>query len=157
MISDGWSDSILWRELTTLYDDYASGRPSSLPELPLQFVDYAVWQRELFSTSPREAYLRYWQHQLRNPPAMLHLPLDRPRPDTPSFRYAERSLRLLPQFHHQLRDLSAGAGVTLAMTLFAAFCTLLHAYSQDEDMPVATMVANRDRFEVEGIMGPLAN
>ncbi|MBA2350595.1 MAG: TauD/TfdA family dioxygenase [Burkholderiales bacterium] len=152
IISDGWSRGVVFNELETLYGAFASGRPSPLAELPIQYADYAVWQRERFLAGAYERHLTYWNERLAGAP-MLRLPTDRPRPPVQSFRGAACTVPLSETLSAQLKALSQREGVTLFMTLLAAFQTLLARYTQQDDIVVGTDVANRNRLEIEGLIG----
>ncbi|HVR96471.1 MAG TPA: condensation domain-containing protein, partial [Thermoanaerobaculia bacterium] len=133
-VSDGWSMGVLAREVAALYEAFAAGLPSPLPELPLQFPDYAVWQRQWLQGEVREQQLEYWRDQLAGAPAVLELPTDRPRPPIQSFRGAVELAQLPSTLADRLRALSRQSGTTLFMTLLAAFQVLLARYSGQEDI-----------------------
>lgn len=154
--SDGWSMGILSRELAALYGAFSTGKPYPLPELPIQYADFAVWQRQWFRGEVLETQLSYWRKQLDNL-ATLQLPTDRPRPAIQSFRGARQTLALPKDLSVALKALSRKEGVTLFMTLLAAFQTLLHRYAGQEDIAVGTDVANRNRVETEGLIGFFVN
>ncbi|HLC40230.1 MAG TPA: condensation domain-containing protein, partial [Methylomirabilota bacterium] len=153
---DGWSMGVFTRELTELYDAFSRGRPPLLPELPIQYADFAVWQREWLTGEPLERQLEYWKRQL-NGLAPLQLPEDRPRPAVLSFRGGRESLSLSPSLAKALRALSEREGVTLFMTLCAAFQTLLSRYTGQTDIAVGSPIANRNRTEIEGLIGFFVN
>ena len=123
--SDGWSVGILTREVAALYEAFTRGEPSPLPELPIQYADYAVWQRQWLQGEVLEAQLAYWRQQLSSPLSVLQLPCDHPRPAVQTFRGARHSLVLHKTLSTDLKALSQREGVTLFMTLLAAFQTLL--------------------------------
>jgi amino acid adenylation domain-containing protein/FkbM family methyltransferase len=154
--SDGWSSSILWRELTTLYRAFACGQPSPLQELPIQYVDYAVWQRQRLQGEVLEKALSYWRQQLHNV-STLQLPTDRPRPAVQTFHGAHQSLVLPKELAEQLKTLSRRQRCTLFMTLLAAFQTLLHRYTGQTDIAVGSPIAGRMWVEVEGLIGFFVN
>ena len=154
--SDGWSTGILWQELTTLYRACACGQPSPLPELPIQYVDYAVWQRHRLQGEVLENALSYWRKQLHNL-STLQLPTDRPRPAVQSFHGANQSLVLSKDLTEQLKALSRRERCTLFMTLLAAFQTLLHRYTGQADIAVGSPIAGRTWVEVEGLIGFFVN
>ena len=154
--SDGWSIGVLSRELTALYETFSTGKSSSLPELPIQYADYAVGQRQWLQGKVLEAQLFYWKKQLQGVP-VLQLPTDRPRPAIQTFRGARRSLMLPKTLSDELKVLSRKQGVTLFMTLLAAFQTLLHRYSGQEDIVVGSPIAGRTRSAVEGLIGFFVN
>ena len=156
IVFDGWSQGVLLQELTALYAAFSQGRLSALPELPIQYADFAVWQCKRLTGELLERQLAYWQRQLDGL-APLQLPTDRPRPAVMSFRGARGSLSLSPSLTKALRALSERADVTLFMTLLAAFQTLLHRYTSQEDITIGSPVANRNWTEVEGLLGCFVN
>ncbi|HEX5886547.1 MAG TPA: amino acid adenylation domain-containing protein, partial [Pyrinomonadaceae bacterium] len=155
--SDGWSMDVLVKEMVALYQAYSRGWPSPLQELPLQYADYAVWQRESMADEVLQTQLAYWKQRLSDAPPMLDLPLDHPRPSVQSHRGAMRSLKLSPALLISLKELSRQQGVTLFMTLLAAFQALLARYTRQDDISVATPVAGRNRAELEGLIGFFVN
>lgn len=157
IVIDGWSWTVLFRELGALYEAFAAGRPSPLAELPIQYADYAAWQRRHLQGEELERHLAYWQERLAGAPAMLELSTDRPRPAQQSFRGARHPLAIPPFLAAALKGLSRREGVTLFSTLLAAFKTLLHRYTHQTDILVGTPVANRSRVEVEGLIGCFVN
>jgi aspartate racemase len=154
--SDGWSSEIFWQEVTALYEAYASGRSPNLRELPVQYADYAVWQREWFRGEVLETQLSYWRRQLDNL-ATLQLSTDRPRPAIQNFRGGKQTLILPKSLSEALKALSRKEGVTLFMTLLAAFQTLLYRYTGQEDIAVGSPIAGRNRAEIEGLIGFFVN
>ncbi|HKY28030.1 MAG TPA: amino acid adenylation domain-containing protein, partial [Pyrinomonadaceae bacterium] len=157
IISDGWSSGILLRELTSLYQGFVDGRPASLPELPIQYADFAEWQRELLQGEFLEKQIAYWRKHLEGAPAVIELPTDQPRPQVQTFRGARQTALLSGGLSRQLEELSRSQGVTLFMTLLAAFQVLLHRYSGVEDIVVGSPIANRNRSELEGLIGFFVN
>ncbi|QRO01039.1 amino acid adenylation domain-containing protein [Archangium violaceum] len=157
IISDGWSVGILIREVAALYEAFRSGRPSPLPELPVQYADYAVWQRGWLQGEALEAQLAYWRQHLADAPAVLELPTDRPRPATRSYRGASCVTSIPKPLADSLKDFSQREGVTLFMTLLAGFQVLLSRYSGQKDIVVGTDVANRNYAETEGLLGFFIN
>ncbi len=157
IVADGWSAGVLIRELSVLYEAFAHGMPSPLPELSIQYADYAVWQRAWLQGAAREAQLRYWQQQLGGTLPVLQLPTDRPRPPVQSFRGADHPMALSGTLTDALKALSQQEGATLFMTLLAAFQVLLHRYSGQDDILVGTPIANRARVETEDLIGFFAN
>jgi amino acid adenylation domain-containing protein len=157
IISDGWSMGVLIRELTTLYEGYSQGESSLLPELNIQYADYAHWQREWLQGEVLEKQLSYWKQQLAGAPAVLELPTDYPRPAVQTFRGAHQSLTLPAELTTGLKALTQQEGVTLFMTLLAAFQTLLSRYSGQDDIVVSTGIANRNRAETEPLIGFFVN
>ncbi len=155
--SDGWSVRVFLHELAVLYQAFLAGEPSPLPELTVQYADCAQWQRELLEGPFLEKQLAYWRKQLAGAPAVLALPTDRPRPSVQTFRGERRTLELSAELKEQLYDLSQHKGVTLFMTLLAAFQTLLYRYSGCEDIVVGSPSANRNRSEIEKLIGFFVN
>ena len=155
-VADRWSLGILLGELALLYGASCARRPAPLPPPRLQYADYAVWQRAQLSGPIRDAHLAYWRHRLGGAPA-LEMPTDRPRPTVASFRGASRSCRLRGGASARLKALSRQEGVTLFMTLLAAFQVLLHRYSGQDDILVGSPVAGRTRVELEGLVGCFVN
>jgi amino acid adenylation domain-containing protein len=154
--SDGWSTSIFWHELTALYEAFTSGRPDPLSELPIQYADYALWQRDRLSGETLEGQLAYWRKQLENL-APLQLTPDRARPGAHDYA-GDRQTFLIPQeVTDGLRRLSRDEGVTLFMTLLAGFQTLLHRYTGQNDIAVGSPIAGRTHPEVEGLIGFFVN
>ena len=157
IVSDGWSMGVLYRELSMLYRAFVDGQPSPLAELPIQYADFAVWQREWLQGEVLESQLSYWKKQLEGIPAVLNLPTDHPRPAVQSYRGARQSIELSKELLRGLKRLSRKEGVTLFMTLLAAFQTLLYRYTGQEDIVVGSPIANRNRAEIEGLIGFFVN
>lgn len=156
IVSDGWSMAIVNRELTTLYAAYANGKQCSLPELPIQYADYAVWQRQRLQGEELERQLNYWRKQLAEV-STLELPTDRPRPLRQGHNGAHEEFWLSRELTEGLRALSSRAGVTLYMLLLGAFQAFLGRYSGQEDIAVGSPIAGRTRAEVEGLVGFFVN
>ncbi|MGE5305217.1 MAG: condensation domain-containing protein, partial [Alphaproteobacteria bacterium] len=154
--SDGWSTGILWQELAALYGAFLKGEPSPLAELPIQYADYAVWQRQWLQGEVLERQLSYWKGQLSGI-SVLELPTDRPRPAVQSYRGSRESIELSDELTRQLKTLSRKEGVTLFMTLLAAFQTLLQRYCGQEDIAVGSPIAGRTRSETERLIGFFVN
>ena len=157
IISDGWSSGILLRECTTLYEAFDQGRPCPLPELPIQYADYAQWQREWLQGPVLESQLVYWRQQLAGALPVLELPADHARPTLPSHEGAVHTFALGTELTEGLKTLSQREGVTLFMTLLAAFDTLLLRHTGQEDLLVGSPIAGRSRVETEGIFGLFVN
>ncbi|SCX63279.1 non-ribosomal peptide synthase domain TIGR01720/amino acid adenylation domain-containing protein, partial [Nitrosospira sp. Nsp1] len=157
IVADGWSIGILKRELQALLAAYADGRPSPLPELPIQYADFACWQRSALQGDPLNGLFAYWQKHLEDAPRQLVLPSDRPRPAVQTFRGASLSASLPAGLTAGLRALSQREGATLFMTLLAAFGALLSRYSGQSDLVIGTPIANRTRSELEGLIGFFVN
>jgi amino acid adenylation domain-containing protein len=155
IVADGWSMGILFHELSTLYAAYRAGRPSPLPELPIQYPDFSVWQREWLQGALLRKQLDYWKNRLAGVPE-LRLPT-RPRPTLQNCRAYRQPLSLSRQTTAALLELGRGAGATLFMTLLAAFQVLLARYSGQDDITVGSPTANRNRVEIEGLIGFFVN
>jgi amino acid adenylation domain-containing protein len=153
IISDGWSLSVLVAELAALYHSYCNQQPSPLPELPIQFADFAHWQREWLQGEVLERQLNYWKHQLTGIPPMLDMPTDRPRPAVQRYHGARLNFSVNNDVFEGLKALSRREGVTLYMTLLAVWQTLLSRYTGEEDICVGTPMANRNQTECEGLIG----
>lgn len=157
LVSDAWSQELLLEELRHLYTARITGKPVSLPELPIQYADFAAWQREAFKVSDFKDHLDYWQERLRGGLSPLDLPADFPRPSVPSFRGATE-LTVLPQpLVDALKELSRGHGATLYMTLLAAFKALLYRLTGEQDIIVGAPMAGRERLETERLIGFFVN
>jgi amino acid adenylation domain-containing protein len=157
IISDGWSMGVLIRELTTLYEAYSTGRKSPLPELEIQYADFAHWQRTWLQGEVLERQLTYWKKQLAGAPAVLELPADYSRPAVQTYSGATQFFVLPAAIREQLEDLSRTNSATLFMTLLAAFQTLLSRYSRQSDVVVGSPIANRNRAETESLIGFFVN
>src|SRR5581483_3549183 len=155
--SDGQSKAVLFRELKTFYVAYCSGTQVQLPELPIQYADYAVWQREWLQGEVLEKHLSYWKNQLAGAPMLLELPTDKPRPAAQSFEGARQFLRCPDGMLENFKALCRNEGATLFMTMLAAFGTLLYRWSGQEDMLIGTPVSGRSRTEVEPLIGYFSN
>jgi amino acid adenylation domain-containing protein len=157
IVSDGWSTGVMVREVTRLYDAFCQGGRSPLPELRLQYADFATWQRQWLQGEVMETHLSYWKQQLAGAPPVLELPTDHPRPTVQTFRGARHSLALPPALSSSLKALSRREGVTLFMTLLAAFAVTLRYDADSDDIVVGTDVANRNREQTEGLIGFFIN
>jgi amino acid adenylation domain-containing protein/non-ribosomal peptide synthase protein (TIGR01720 family) len=179
IVSDGWSTDILVREVATLYESYCHGNPSlllsetlrerdatrsllpqrgtPLPELPIQYADYAVWQRQWLQDEVLTTHIDYWKQQLGNNLPVLDLPTNRPRPHIQSYQGAIQSFQLPQDVTVALKTLSQQEGCTLFMTLLAAFKVLLYRYTGTGDIVVGSPIANRDRSELESLIGFFVN
>lgn len=156
IIADGWSRGVLLKELATFYRAFEQGQPLSLPELPIQYVDFAVWQRQWLAGEELNTQLAYWKKQLFDLP-VLNLPTRYPRQSVQTFRGATQSFTLPQNLTESLKALSRQQGVTLFMTLLAAFKILLHRYSNQEDIVVGSPIANRNWTETEKLIGFFVN
>jgi amino acid adenylation domain-containing protein len=157
IIADGWAMGVLVREVAALYSALTAGAEPSLPELPIQFVDYAGWQRKRLDGEALERELAYWRRQLEGAPPSLDLPLDRPRPPSLTFRGASLSFEIQGALARALTALSRREGVTLYMTLLSALAILLGRHAGQSDVVVGTSIANRTRPETEGLIGFFIN
>ncbi|HST61912.1 MAG TPA: amino acid adenylation domain-containing protein, partial [Longimicrobium sp.] len=157
VISDAWSTRVLMRELTVLYGAFSRGEPSLLPELPVQYGDYTLWQRERVSGALLEEQLAYWRDKLAGAPAALELPTDRPRTAWPDPAGFIRPFHLPAELGSALEALAHREGATLFMTLLAAWQLVLGRWAGQHDVVVGSPIANRTRREVEGIIGLFAN
>jgi len=156
IVSDGLSMQIISEEFDRIYDAFQRGRPSPLAELPIQYSDFAVWQRQWLTGEVLEAQLGYWKKQLDHAP-VLELRPDRPRPAVQSFRGAFCSKMIPQDVAAALRSLSQGEGVTLFMTMLAAFQALLYRYSGQDDIVTGVPIAGRTRPELQGLVGFFVN
>ncbi|KPG85161.1 non-ribosomal peptide synthetase [Pseudomonas sp. RIT-PI-o] len=157
IISDGWSMGVLTRELMALYQAFSQGEDDPLPALTLQYSDYAVWQRRWLSGEVLQRQSEYWQRALREVPALLTLPTDRPRPAQQDYAGSSIDLQLDERLSAGLKALSQRHGVTLYMTLLSAWAVLLGRLAGQTDVVVGSPVANRNRVEVEGMIGLFVN
>jgi len=157
IVSDGWSSGILIRELLALYRAFSRGEPSPLPELPIQYADFAEWQRQWLRGTVLEAQLSYWSGQLAGAPALLRLPTDRPRPAEANDKANKVTRWFSRALTRKLHALGQRRGVTLFMTLVAAFNTLLYRWTGQDDILIGSPSANRNRAELEGLIGFFAN
>ena len=156
IVSDGWSMGVFWRELGALYGAFSRNGPSPLPELPIQYADYALWQRQWLTGEVLEEQLSYWKDQLAELPD-LKLPTDHPRPAVQTHRGARRSLALPQSLTQALKELSRQEGTTLFMVLLGALQVLLSRYSGQEDIAIGTPIAGRTRAETEQLIGFFVN
>ncbi len=167
IVSDGWSMGILIQELSTFYQSLISRDVTSgdvacyvstvLPELPIQYADFAVWQQQYLQGEILEKQLNYWKQQLADAPPLLELPTDYPRPAVQSFRGGAIEFELDSDLSTKLKTLSQKSGATLFMTMLAAFVTLLFRYSGQDDICIGSPVANRNRKEIEPLIGCFVN
>jgi amino acid adenylation domain-containing protein len=155
--SDGWSLDVLVRELSALYQAFCTGQASPLAELPIQYADFAAWQRQWLKGEVLQSQLAYWRRQLDGAPTLLKLPTDHPRPAIQTFRGATYSFEISQEQSVGLKTLSQQQECTLFMTLLAAFKALLHRYTVSEDIVVGSPIANRNRAEIEGLIGFFVN
>jgi acyl-CoA synthetase (AMP-forming)/AMP-acid ligase II/acyl carrier protein len=157
IISDGWSIGILIRELAVLYKTFSTGKPSPLPNLPIQYADFAYWQRQCLQGEVLKAQLDYWKQQLSGSLPVLQLPTDRERSAIQTFAGKKQFLTLPKALTGAVRDFNQYEGVTLFMTLLAVFKTLLYCCSNQEDIIIGSPIAGRTRTETEGLIGFFIN
>jgi acyl carrier protein len=156
IVADGWSMGVLVRETAALYEAFRSGEPPPLAELPIQYADFTQWQRQWLQGEVLDQHLGYWRKQLAQLPA-LRLPTDRARPAVQSYRGGTRAFSLSHELSRAVRELTASEGVTPFMTLLAAFQALLFRYTAQDDIAVGSGIANRNRVEIEGMVGFFVN
>src|SRR5262249_54808065 len=156
IICDGWSMGILFRELVVIYAAYMSGRDSPLPDLTIQYSDFAAWQRRRLQGEGLEQLLDYWRAKLEGIP-VLNLPHDHTRPPVQTFRGASRKIEIPRTVVTQLKTVAEGANATLFMVLLTAFKVLLSRYAGQDDIAVGSYIANRNRAEVEQLIGFFVN
>jgi amino acid adenylation domain-containing protein len=157
IVVDEWSRIVLYRELSTLYAGYAGGKRRPLPDLPIQYTDFAGWQRAHLQGEALETHLAYWRQRLGGAPPVLDLPTARPRPAVLGSSGERMAFTLPPRLDEPLRAIGREQGATLYMTLLAAFQTLLARYSGQEDIVIGSPIAGRTRRELEGLIGYFVN
>ncbi|HLM23650.1 MAG TPA: amino acid adenylation domain-containing protein, partial [Pyrinomonadaceae bacterium] len=157
IMSDAWSMGVLVDEVVTLYEGYVAGREIVLPSLPIQYADFAAWQRKWLQGDVLEEQFAYWQQQLGGTLPILELPADRPRPALQTYNGSSLSFSLLRPLSESLKSLCKAEGVTLFMTLLAVFKVLLYRYTGQEDLIVGSPIANRHRQELESLIGFFIN
>ncbi|MDB4951685.1 MAG: tycC3 [Gemmatimonadetes bacterium] len=156
-VSDGWSFGILVGEMTALYEAFAAARPSPLPELPVGYADFAVWQRARLSGDALGAQVEFWRRTLGGAPALLELPTDRPRPPVQTYCGATRGIALPADLSERLAAMARAEGATPFMALMAAFQALMGRYGGQPDVVVGTPVAGRNHAQTEGLIGFFVN
>ncbi|NJM65773.1 MAG: AMP-binding protein, partial [Acaryochloris sp. RU_4_1] len=156
-ISDAWSMQVLIQEVIGSYTAFVTGTTAILSDLPIQYADFALWQRQWLQGKYLEAQLAYWKEQLNGTPSLLDLPTSRPRSAVQTYRGATQSILLPLSLSQGLKKLARQEGATLFMVLLAAFKVLLHRYTQQEDLWVGTPIANRNRSQLEGLIGFFVN
>nr|WP_245592364.1 non-ribosomal peptide synthetase [Ectobacillus panaciterrae] len=156
-ITDGWSMAIFIKEWLELYRDFVENQPMSISEPSIQYADFAEWQRDRFESGEMADQIAYWKQQLQGSPAILQLPTDRPRPAVQSYRGASYFFSICQELTETVSSFSKDEGVTLFMTLFAAYQTLLYRYSGQDDLVVGTPIANRNQAGMEDLIGFVAN
>jgi non-ribosomal peptide synthetase component F/thioesterase domain-containing protein/acyl carrier protein len=158
MVCDGASSDVFYQDLTAIYGAFSAGKPSPLPELPIQYADFAHWQRQWLQGEVLETQLNYWKQKLAGKLSPIHLPYDRPRPLTVQTARGDRGAQMLPKsLNDALTALSQKLGVTLFMTLLAVFEILLYRYSQQADMLISFASAGRGQVETERLLGFFSN
>lgn len=157
IVFDGWSASVFIRELSTLYNNFSQGLPSTLPELPIQYADFASWQRQWLSGQALENQLNYWKQHLENAPPLLELPTDYSRPPIQSYQGSSYSFLIPSIFIEKLKLLTQQTKATEFMLLLATFSCLLYRYSLQTDLVIGSPIANRNRPEIENLIGFFAN
>ncbi|KAB8320088.1 non-ribosomal peptide synthetase [Tolypothrix campylonemoides VB511288] len=157
IVSDGWSTQIFIEEIAALYEAFSIGAPSPLPELPIQYADFAHWQRQWLRGEVLETQLAYWKQQLAGIPPLLELPSDRPRPPVQTFQGRTERIHLNADLTEKLRLLSQQSGATLFMVVLTAFVILLSRYSGQEDIVIGSPIANRNRSDIESLIGFFVN
>ncbi|PYK95909.1 MAG: non-ribosomal peptide synthetase, partial [Verrucomicrobia bacterium] len=157
IVSDGWSLGVFFGELAAFYQSFSAGKPAALPELPIQYGDFALWERERLKEATLQKELVYWKKHLSGSSPVLELPTDHPRPAAQTLRGATQTLQLPPTLTQALRNLSRQEGVTLFMLLLAVFQTLLHRYTGRKDILVGSGVAGRNTLELEKLIGFFVN
>ncbi|WP_139488457.1 non-ribosomal peptide synthetase [Brevibacillus dissolubilis] len=157
IVADGWSLGVLTSELVTYYQGFSKGEQPTLPDMPIQYADFAVWQREWLQGEVLEQQLSYWKNKLQGSEPLLQLPTDRPRPAVQTYEGAVLHEMFTEELKNRLLALSKREGATLFMTLLAAFQALMHRYTGQEDIVVGSPVAGRNRQETEGLIGFFIN
>jgi amino acid adenylation domain-containing protein len=157
LIHDGWTQGVLIRELLSIYTAFSAAQPSPLPELPIQYADFTLWQRQWLQGEVLDQLLSYWKRQLAGATSLLCLPADRPRPAVQTYRGAQLTVDLSASLGEALRALSRREGVTLFMVLLSAFKALLFRYTGQADISVGTGIANRRWREIESLIGMIIN
>ena len=157
IISDGWSMGVLVRELVQCYPAFVRGTAPELPELKIQYADFADWQRKRLQGELYDEQLDYWRGQLADTPSLLQLPADHPRPSLQTSSGAILSFVIGNDIHKRLEEIGKNREATLFMTLLAAFQVLLHLYSGQDDICIGSPIANRTRAEIEGLIGFFVN
>ena len=157
IITDGWSMGIFIQELSSLYQTFTLSSPLLLPELPIQYADFAVWQRQWLTEEVQKQQLNYWKQQLAGAPPLLELPTDKPRPPVQTFCGATQEFQIDPNLSKQIKTFSQQSGATLFHTLLAAFVVLMFRYSGQDDICIGSPIANRNRREIESLIGFFVN
>ena len=151
LVFDTWSAKVFIEEFAAFYEAFSAGNPSPLPELPIQYADFAYWQRQWLQGETLETQVSYWKAQLNGAPPVLELPTEHPRPAIQTYRGSKESVVLSTDLSEALKVLSQREGVTLFITLLAAFKTLLYRYTEQEDILVGSPIANRTHLDIEDL------
>ena len=157
IVTDAWSTAVFFRELPALYEAFAVGKDSPLPPLPIQFRDYAAWQRGELQGEKLDRLVEFWKRELDGAPTLLELPGDFPRPAVHRFRGLRYELHIPPEVTRAVRELARSEGVTMFMMMVAAFSLLLQRYTGQDDILIGSPVATRERAETEGLIGFFIN
>jgi amino acid adenylation domain-containing protein len=157
IVSDAWSAGIFIREVSTLYEAFINRKPSPLPTLPIQYADFSSWQQKWLQGERLNTQLNYWRRQLEGANTKIELPIDKPRSQVESFVGGKYSFAISSTVSNQLKKLSRQEGATLFMTLLAAFNVLLYCYTGQEDILIGSPIANRDRLEINNLIGFFVN
>ncbi|HEX2925216.1 MAG TPA: amino acid adenylation domain-containing protein, partial [Ruminiclostridium sp.] len=157
IISDAWSIGVILHEIETMYECFSQNKLSPLPALPIQYTDYAVWQKELFEKDIFREEIEYWKQKLSGAKTVLELQTDYPRPPVQTYHGDRKYITLPSEICQPLRELSLQKGVSLYMTLLSAFTILLYRYTRQDDILVGSPIANRDQVETEGLIGLFVN
>ena len=157
IISDGWSIGVLISEVVQLYSAFLQNEPSPLPELEIQYADFAHWQQNWLKDEVLQEQVDYWKNKLAGAPPLLEIPTDRPRPAVQTVNGASENIAFSPELSEKLKVLTRQEGVTLFMTLLAAYQTLLHRYSGQDDILVGSPIANRTNSKIEKLIGFFVN
>jgi hypothetical protein len=157
LIHDGWTQGVFLRDFLEMYEAHATGRRARLPELPIQYADFAVWQRRTLQGERLDALVEHWRRRLAGAPGVLRLPTDRPRPRVLTSRGGQETLEIDGDLARELRAAGREHDATLFMIMFAAFATLLYGHSRQEDIVIGSGFANRQRPELENLIGMIIN
>lgn len=157
IITDGWSVDVLAQEIATLYQAFSQGQPSFLPELAIQYADFAAWQRQWLQDKKFDYQLEYWRQQLQQVPRLLELPIDYPRAAVQTFRGKRRSFELSLELTQAIKHLRQETNTTVFMVIFLALSVLLHRYSNQDEIIIGSPIANRHYPGTEGLIGFFAN
>jgi hypothetical protein len=157
LVCDAWSIGVFMRELVACYNSFTTDSSPALPALPVQYVDFAVWQRNKLTGAPFQRQLEYWRDKLAGAPAVIKLPTDRPRAAVRSFQGARRSFSITKEIREKLKTLARTERATLFMMLLTSFQSLLSCLANEDDIVVGSPVAGRNRPETEALIGYFVN